>query len=750
VVSQKLIALGEKARPVCMGEWLMRTASSIVNKTVDRKTDQSYFVRSVRGRYAANFGTGARGGAEVVAHVLNALLHEHDSRFVCLSDDGKNAFNATDRVNACNTTTRQNPSTHRWVNWLYGNPAMLMIEGVAGCLWGVEGVFQGDPMAGRIHDTAMQKPLIESVNRTAIRFPSLKIHAIAFRDDAYFLGHTQAVLFCHEQFKALRLEHTNVGTAHDKVFAYVSDRACPTDRGETMSLDRAVTNAQEAVNVDHVQDAVVTDGFKAVGSPVSITPTFINDFLTKAFEKYPNFIPRVKKMNIKSALPLLRTTFLPIPTHLIRTTHPDYIRLHARAFDDVVFDTYKHISQDTVTQRHDNNFSAPHELGGLGFRSVEKSSPVAYFASVMNAMHVLRDADVCLKQLCAHYKDPPAIPDNPLPDYIGRLMVGGLPGLLLEAWAVARREVFDKVPNVTFPKTAEQLFRMLASESTPVDKLQHSLMEDVEIEWAEQAKVGMEKEVVARTQANAIRGAASLFSSAPTSAMLMMNDADFRFHLQARVGAYLVPNFRCVCGECVMTVDHIVSCKKLRGRFIRHDVVVALVCNFFKAAGMVARTEVRVVNGTQKRMDVVVYTATHNIWIDVSIVNPLAPSYVDKADPIAIREKHKNGKWNKHAVAAGVKFYPFVLNVTGGLGVSALNLLQQIASQGLTHYPYAPAVKAGKWMAKYKANLTQRISVALAHITHISIQEAVCMAQGRIPKKMYRGVYKYASVVGVF
>ena len=46
--------------------------------------------------------------------------------------------------------------------------------------------------------------------------------------------------------------------------------------------------------------------------------------------------------------------------------------------------------------------------------------------------------------------------------------------------------------------------------------------------------------------------------------------------------------------------------------------------------------------------------------------------------------------------------------------------------------------------------IPHRISVALAHTTHISIQEAVCMAQGRIPKKMYRGVYKYASVVGVF
>ena len=750
VVQQKLIALGEKERPVCMGEWLMRTASSICNKTVDRETDQAFFVQGYKGRYAANFGTGAKGGAEVVTHVLNALLHEPESRNVCVSDDGMSAYNMTDRVNACNATTRQNPSTHRWINWLYGNAAMLGMRGVEGVVWGREGVLQGDPLGGRIHDTGLQKPIVDAVKRTAQKYPDQRVHVIAFRDDTYILGEATAALFCYEQFKLLRLEHTNVTTNVKKVFGYVSERACPTDRGEVATLDWALEKAREEVEAKGEGDTVVTDGFKAVGSPVSITPSFVDDFLTKAFNKYPNFLPRLKLMNIKTAIPLLRSTFLPIPTHLVRTTHPEYMRTHARAFDTAVFDVYKHITQDTQIQREDTRFSAPHNMGGLGFRSVEKTSPIAYFASVMSAMKVMSRIDDGLKGLVAHFKDPPLGigPPDPVPQHIHDLMLKGLPGLLLEAWAVARREVFDHIlsSSVSFPKTPQELFRMLASEVVSVDKLQHELCEVVEECWVEQEKGRQSVVEVARNQANAIRGASALLSNTPTPALLTMSDAAFRFSLQARLGHFEVPQHMCVCGCSIMSVDHIFSCHKLKGRFIRHDVIVALVCNMFKCAGLVAKTEVRVVNCTQKRMDIVVYTARGNYWIDVSIVNPLAPSYIEKKDPIEIREKHKRGKWQPHAGTAGVKFLPFVLNTMGGLGPSALSILQMVSSQAFINYPYAPAVKAGKWMASYRMELVQRIAVALAQLSYVSVEEAVVVAQGGETKGLFKGVFKYSKL----
>jgi hypothetical protein len=242
IVSQRLFALGEKVRPVCVGEFLMRSASAFVNKTVSPEKDKRFFLRKVKGRYAAQLGTAVKGGAEVLVHLLGTLVHAPGSRNVCVSDDGENAFNENDRVNGCNKTVRQNPSTHRWINWLYGNPAMLMVGDE--CLWGREGVFQGEPLAGRIHDTALQGPLEEAVGRTAIQYPNSQVHIVAFRDDAYIVGGAEEALFCHEQFKQVRKEQTNVNPSVAKVFAYVSDLACSGGgQAEKTLLDYAINEA---------------------------------------------------------------------------------------------------------------------------------------------------------------------------------------------------------------------------------------------------------------------------------------------------------------------------------------------------------------------------------------------------------------------------------------------------------------------------------------------------------------------------
>ena len=71
----------------------------------------------------------------------------------------------------------------------------------------------------------------------------------------------------------------------------------------------------------------------------------------------------------------------------------------------------------------------------------------------------------------------------------------------------------------------------------------------------------------------------------------------------------------CVCA-CVL------SCKKLRGRFVRHDVIVNLLASICRLLGLTATTEVMAVEGKQKRMDIVITLPTCRVWIDVSIINP--------------------------------------------------------------------------------------------------------------------------------
>lgn len=325
-------------------------------------------------------------------------------------------------------------------------------------------------------------------------------------------------------------------------------------------------------------------------------------------------------------------------------------------------------------------------------------------------------------------------------------MEEGAPARLVEAWAVAQRDIFAALPSSFFQASVADLFDGLATNSICVDKLQHVLTAQAEDAWNAADKVGKDKTEVARNLANAIRGASALFSASPTSACHIMPSASYEFYLKARTGTLRLPELMCVCGECSLSLQHIFSCKKLRGRFIRHDVIVTLLADMFRAAGMVARSEVRVVRGTQMRMDVVVYTANAVYWIDVSIVNPMARSYLTTADCIGLREKSKRRKWSAHAEAIGVQFMPFCLNVFGGLGPAALSLLQMVASKAFINYPYAAAASPGKWMAAHRAESAQRVTAAIAHISCVSVEEAVVVAQGLQPKSIYRGVRKFARV----
>ena len=261
-VTQRLIGLGEKERPVCIGEYVVRSCSAFVNKAVSAQKDREYFMKMVKERYALQLGNAVPGGQEVVVHLLNTLVHEPGAKRVVLSDDGKNAYNATDRVGACNRTMSENPVCARWVAWCYGTNAMLVND--AGVVWGKEGVFQGDPLGGRIHDTAFQPALELAVKRTAVLYPNSPVHVIAFRDDAYVVGEAEAALYCHKQLVEERRVITGVEGAPEKFEAY-----CPLVAFASAGEHE---HAQTVLGTELDPSKIRTDGIKAVGAPVSNNP----------------------------------------------------------------------------------------------------------------------------------------------------------------------------------------------------------------------------------------------------------------------------------------------------------------------------------------------------------------------------------------------------------------------------------------------------------------------------------------------
>jgi hypothetical protein len=111
--SMRLIALGVKERPVCIGEWITRLASAIVNRSVSAKDAEDYFLHvGEDGDMVFSLGSSIEGGAEGVVHIVDSLVHDFAHTRAIISSDGKNAYNSFDRVVGCNITTRTFPPGH--------------------------------------------------------------------------------------------------------------------------------------------------------------------------------------------------------------------------------------------------------------------------------------------------------------------------------------------------------------------------------------------------------------------------------------------------------------------------------------------------------------------------------------------------------------------------------------------------------------------------------------------------------------
>ena len=95
VCTQRLFALGDKARPVCVGEWMTRTASKLCESRVGAKKSSDFFLHSGEGYKVLQFATDVPGGMEAMYLIADALVHEGGQRRVIIKKDGVNASDIT-------------------------------------------------------------------------------------------------------------------------------------------------------------------------------------------------------------------------------------------------------------------------------------------------------------------------------------------------------------------------------------------------------------------------------------------------------------------------------------------------------------------------------------------------------------------------------------------------------------------------------------------------------------------------------
>jgi len=163
--------------------------------------------------------------------------------------------------------------------------------------------------------------------------------------------------------------------------------------------------------------------------------------------------------------------------------------------------------------------------------------------------------------------DPPPSPPDPL--LSNPHLSSGMPAMLIDAYLSASHHSFTTTPIDLFPSTVIDLLSLAALEGG-VPKLQHALTVQYEDVVAARFSKSQPLSKRACTASHSTSGSKSvhttyldLSSRLPPAAAITT--------AKIRTGTLDLPNRICRCGDVTLTTSHCLSCKKLRGRFVRHD-----------------------------------------------------------------------------------------------------------------------------------------------------------------------------------
>ena len=117
---------------------------------------------------------------------------------------------------------------------------------------------------------------------------------------------------------------------------------------------------------------------------------------------------------------------------------------------------------------------------------------------------------------------------------------------------------------------------------------------------------------------------------------------------------------------------------------LRHDQLVQLLARYLKLAGAVVVLEPKhVFSETNKRPDLQVVLGSKVYLIDITIVNPTAPSNLRHSQKVlgqaSAAEKAKIRKYGELSIQQNCIFVPFVIEVYGGIGKMAQEFLNEVS-----------------------------------------------------------------------
>ena len=187
------ISEGPKVRPLGIGDYLLRTASTARVRTLTHADYAKVFLRPDLRVF--QLGSGVKAGVEAAFHLVRLLLDANPD-WICIKGDCSNGYNSPDATCMLAAVARLFPSQSLFVNYKYSRETQMFTRDriiSRQC-----GSIQGDPHGGLCFDAVFQgvleraaeagahpsRELCSAFAHPADAAPSL--HIVAVHDDTWF------------------------------------------------------------------------------------------------------------------------------------------------------------------------------------------------------------------------------------------------------------------------------------------------------------------------------------------------------------------------------------------------------------------------------------------------------------------------------------------------------------------------------------------------------------------------------------
>ena len=591
----------------------------------------------------------APGGSEAAVLYLRTALSEHPS-WTIMACDIKNAFNTRNRGDILQILYQHQELSPIWklADWAYGNPTDLLLIDKGRLVETIpssQGVKQGDALSSLLFALSMTRLYSSTAERAGVR-------SIAVQDDVYFLGPMHSIVEAWNHFNDACARNTGLVINQRKTSILV-----PPESIITPLMEKGFQPS--------------TTFIPALGTILTRDPTCLRRWLAAEMrKKHKRLFEDItdRRMPAQVAFTLLRMCAIPLVLYWMRTSPPSASATLADEFDELVAQAASSIlAIPTIPTLARQQLTLPVSMGGFGLRSMSQLADAAWISAQAQAA-----------RYAVHLLDngrPSEATRAPLEECLDRLnkKIGhqALPYYAADFWA----KFVEKPAGPGMQKEIMTfVLERMRNQITGSPSVEHNAEEQ------------------ARWVAVSAQHAGLWITTTPSHYLFRITSEHYRTAARIRLGLAPHEDIRtCQCGWSLTHEPlHFLNCKHLFGHnTLRHNRVVNTLTRVALMLHTEVMTEQVVDHKDGSRVDAVFFFRAKPAMIDVTVVNPLANTYVPKAAvPLGaakFRERQKNQKYEDRAREAKALFFPFVVEATGGLGPQAEVFIRLMAEDIFCH-----------------------------------------------------------------